>query len=261
MKALFDRWRAHREQRALRRRAVPDALWALTLARLPFLARRPAADLAELRRLTSLFLDAKEFTGVGGLTVTDDMAVCIAAQACLPVLRVGLTPYDGFVGIVLHADEVVAPRSHVDEDGVVHEYDEVLTGEAMQGGPVMLSWRDVADSGESADWGYNVVIHEFAHVLDMGDGEADGVPPLASAAEREAWIQTIDPAYEQFCQAVDAGAETLLDPYGATGVDEFFAVAAESFFVTPNEMRAEHPDLYGLLARYFRQDPALDDGG
>lgn len=256
MKALLDRWRLHRERRALSRRAVPDDLWALTLARLPFLARLPAHDLAELRRLTSLFLDTKEFTGVGGLAITDDMAVCIAAQACLPVLRFGLAPYGSFVGIVVHADEVVAPRVHMDEDGIVHEYDEVLTGEAMQGGPVMLSWRDVAESGESADWGYNVVIHEFAHVLDMGDGEADGVPPLASGAEREAWIAVIDPAYEQFCAAVDAGHETLLDPYGATGVDEFFAVAAESFFVTPQEMRAEHPDLYGLLARYFGQDPA-----
>jgi Mlc titration factor MtfA (ptsG expression regulator) len=260
MKAWLDRWRAHRVQRALARRAVPDALWTLTLARLPFLSRRSADDLAELRRLTSLFLDTKEFTGIGDLQVTDDMAVCIAAQACLPVLHFGLAPYAGFVGIVVHADEVVAPRSHMDEDGIVHEYDEVLTGEAMQGGPVMLSWRDVAESGESADWGYNVVIHEFAHVLDMGDGEADGVPPLPGLAEREAWIAVIDPAYEQFCAAVDAGHDTLLDPYGATGVDEFFAVAAESFFVTPKEMRAEHPELYGLPARYFRQDPATSDG-
>ncbi|MDT7835298.1 zinc-dependent peptidase [Aquabacterium sp. OR-4] len=260
MKAWLERWRAHREQRALNRRAVPDAVWDLTLARLPFLARRPAADLAELRRLTSLFLDAKEFTGIAGLAISDDMAVCIAAQACLPVLRFGLAPYDSFVGIVVHADEVVAPRSHVDEDGIVHEYHEVLTGEAMQGGPVMLSWRDVAESGESADWGYNVVIHEFAHVLDMGDGEADGVPPLGSSAEREAWITVIDAAYEQFCAQVETGQDTLLDPYGATGVDEFFAVASESFFVTPNDMRAEHPDLYGLLARYFRQDPAAFGG-
>ncbi|MBP6903144.1 MAG: zinc-dependent peptidase [Burkholderiaceae bacterium] len=256
MKALLQRWRAMREARGLARRAVPDGLWRLTLARLPFLARRSDADLAELRRLTSLFLDRKEFTGIAGLEIRDDMAVCIAAQACLPVLRFGLAPYDGFVGIVVHADEVVARREWVDDDGIVHSWDEVLTGEAMQGGPVMLSWRDVAESGESADWGYNVVIHEFAHVLDMGDGEADGVPPLADAAAREAWIAVIDPAFEAFCEQVDAGVETLLDPYGASGVDEFFAVASESFFVTPNEMRAEHPALYGLLARYYRQDPA-----
>ena len=255
MKGLLRRWQAHREARVLARRAIPDALWDLTLARLPFLAARPAADLAELRRLASLFLDQKEFTGAGGLVVDDAMAVCIAAQACLPVLRFGLAPYGAFVGIVVHPDEVVARREVMDDDGIVHAYDEVLAGEAMAGGPVMLSWTDVAESGESADWGYNVVIHEFAHVLDMGDGESDGVPPLP-AAERAAWINVIDAEYARFCAAVDAGTDTLLDPYGATGVDEFFAVSAESFFATPKEMRAEHPDWYGLLARYFEQDPA-----
>lgn len=252
----MQRWRMHRESRVLARRAIPEALWQLTLARLPFLANRSQDDLAELRRLASLFLDEKEFTGAGGLRVDDAMAVCIAAQAVLPVLRFGLAPYRGFVGLVVHPDEVVAQREVMDDDGVVHAWDEVLTGEAMAGGPVMLSWTDVADSGESADWGYNVVIHEFAHVLDMGDGEPDGVPPLPSAAEREAWIAVLDPAFEQFCAAVDAGHETLLDPYGATSVDEFFAVASETFFVKPKQLRAEHPDLYGLLARYFRQDPA-----
>ncbi len=260
MKALWQRWQTHRETRALARRAIPDALWQLTLARLPFLAKRPPEDLAELRRLASLFLDEKEFTGAGGLEIDDAIALCIAAQAVLPVLRFGLAPYRSFVGIVVHPDEVVARREVTDDDGIVHAYDEVLTGEAMAGGPVMLSWVDVSESGDSADWGYNVVIHEFAHVLDMGDGEADGVPPLASAAERAAWIAVIDPAYEEFCSQVDAGIETLLDPYGATGIDEFFAVAAETFFTGPQEMRARHPELYGLLARYFQQDPAAYRG-
>lgn len=260
VKSLLRRWQAHREARVLSRRAIPDPLWRLTLARLPFLAARSAADQLELRRLASLFLDQKEFTGGGGLIVDDTIAVCIAAQAVLPVLKFGLSPYAGFVGIVVHPDEVVARREITDDDGIVHAWDEVLSGEAMAGGPVMLSWRDVADSGESADWGYNVVIHEFAHVLDMGDGEADGIPPLPSMAEREAWAAVIDPAYEAFCTQVDTGAETLLDSYGATSVDEFFAVASESFFVTPKEMRANHPDLYGLLARYFRQDPAAFTG-
>jgi Mlc titration factor MtfA (ptsG expression regulator) len=256
MPSLLQRWRAHREARALAQRAIPDDLWALTLARLPFLAQRSDDDLRELQRLMSLFLHRKEFHGAGGLAVDDAMAVCIAAQACLPVLRFGLAPYDSFVGIVVHPDEVVARRSVTGDDGVVHEYDEVITGEAMAGGPVMLSWRDVAEAGESADWGYNVVIHEFAHVLDMGDGLSDGVPPMADAAERAAWIEQIDAEYADFCDAVDAGEDTLLDPYGATGVDEFFAVSAETFFVSPKELRASHPVWYGLLARYFRQDPA-----
>lgn len=253
---LWQRWRQRQEARVLERRAIPDALWQQTLDSLPFLARLTADDLAELRRLTSLFLDGKEFSGAGGLTVTDAMALNIATQACLPVLRLGLAPYDGFVGIVVHPDEVVARRSVTDDDGIVHDYDEVLAGEAMVGGPVMLSWRDVAAAGESVDLAYNVVIHEFAHILDMGDGVADGVPPLPTPQAREAWLAVLDRSWRQFCRAVDGGRDTLLDPYGTTAVEEFFAVAVEAFFVSGAAMRREHPPLYRLLARYFRQDPA-----
>jgi Mlc titration factor MtfA (ptsG expression regulator) len=256
MRTWLSRWRAHREARAVQRRAIPDALWNLTLARLPFIQQRAPEDLAELRRLASLFLDQKEFAGAGGLVIDDGMALSIAVQACLPVLRFGLSPYAGFVGIVVHPDEVVASREVADDDGVVHAYDEVLVGEAMEGGPIMLSWHDVDLAGSASESSYNVVIHEFAHVLDMLDGDADGVPPLPTAAEREAWIALIDADYERFCDRVDRGEHTVLDPYGAEGVDEYFAVAAEAFFVNAKATRAEHPELYGMLARYFRQDPA-----
>ena len=250
------RLRARREHRIVQRRAISDALWFDTCASLPFLVRYDQADLAELRRLASLFLDEKEFSGAGGLMVTDAMAVRIAVQACLPVLRTGLQLYRGFVGIVVHPDEVVATREVIDDDGVVHQYDEVLAGEAMEGGPLMLSWTDVRDAGESADWAYNVVIHEFAHVLDMANGEADGVPPLPSAEQRKQWEGVLAAEYEAFCQWVEEGCDTVLDPYGATSIDEFFAVAVEAFFVAPEAMRADHPPLYMLFADYFQQDPA-----
>ena len=247
------RWRLARRHR---RHAVPDDLWQAVIASYPFLVALPPSDLEALRQLVSEFLGCKEFTGVQGLTVTDAMAVAVAAQACLPILRLGLSAYDDFVGIVIHPDEVVARRSEMDDDGVVHEFDEPLTGEAMQGGPVMLSWFDVAGAGESADDGYNVVIHEFAHVLDMRDGVADGVPLLATTAARGAWIQVLDGELAAFQQRVDAGEETGLDPYGAEGPEEFFAVASEVFFVAPRVLRQEHPDLYDLLTSYYRQDPA-----
>jgi Mlc titration factor MtfA (ptsG expression regulator) len=250
------RLRAQREQRIVQRRAISDALWLDTLASLPFLARWSAADLEALRRLTSLFLDEKEFAGAGGLEVTDAMAVRIAVQACLPVLRLGLQPYRGFVGIVVHPDEVVAAREVMDDDGVVHRYDEVLTGEAMEGGPLMLSWTDVHAAGESADWAYNVVIHEFAHVIDMGDGEPDGVPPLPGVEVRQRWRAAIEVEYEMFCRWTDEGRDTVLDPYGASEIGEFFAVAVEAFFVASSDMRDEHPALYALFAEYFQQDPA-----
>lgn len=254
------RLRARRVQRIVQRRAISDPLWYDTLASLPFLARWSDADLADLRRLASLFLDEKEFSGAGGLTVTDAMAVRIAVQACLPVLRIGLQAYRGFVGIVVHPDEVVAPREVVDDDGVVHQYDEVLTGEAMGGGPLMLSWTDVRDAGDSADWAYNVVIHEFAHVLDMADGEeADGTPPLPGAERRKHWLSVLDAEYETFCRWVDEERDTVLDPYGASDVSEFFAVAVEAFFVASQAMREDHPKLYALFADYFQQDPAAQE--
>ena len=253
-------WRRRREALTLQRRAIPDALWALTLARFPFITQRNADDRQRLRELATLFLADKEFAGMQGLEVDDGMAVAIAAQACLPILRLGLPAYDGFKGIVVHPDVVVARREVMDEDGVVHHYEEELSGEAMEGGPVMLSWRDVEDAGDSAAWGYNVVVHEFAHVLDMRDGAADGVPLLPDRAARERWLAVLEPQWIDFCERVDAGEDTLIDPYGAEAIDEFFAVASELFFVDANAMRREHPALYDLLAGYYRQDPAASAG-
>lgn len=249
-------FRRRREARILRDRAVPDGLWNLTLARFPFLADRSSTDLQRLRELSALFLADKEFAGMQGLRVNDDMAVAVAAQACLPVLHLGLGWYEGFKGIVIHPDVVRAPREHVDEAGVVHHYHEELSGEAMPGGPIMLSWHDVAEAGVSAQWGYNVVIHEFVHVLDMCDGLADGMPPLADRIARAQWRQTMEVEYQRFCNEVDRHSDTVLDPYGAQSVDEFFAVAAEAFFVAPDDLLREHPDLYELLRGFFRQDTA-----
>lgn len=249
-------WRRRRDARMLVQRAIPEDLWRLTLSRFPFLVRRPVDDLQRLRDLSTLFLADKEFAGMQGLEVDDGMAVAIAAQACLPILRLGLSQYDAFKGIVVHPDVVVARREVMDEDGVVHHYDEELSGEAMEGGPVMLSWRDVADAGDSAAWGYNVVIHEFAHVLDMRDGAPDGVPLLPDRAARERWLAVLEPQWKDFCARVDDGEDTLIDPYGAEAIDEFFAVASEVFFVNAPALRAEHPQLYELLAGYYRQDPA-----
>jgi len=256
---MFSRWRSAwrsvRERRALARRAIPDALWRRTLRRFPFLDLHDAVDAAELRRLTSLFLDQKEFSAAGALRLTDDIAVAIAAQACLPVLRLGLAAYAGFVGIVVHPGQVVVRREVTDDDGITHDYDEVLAGEAMEGGPVMLSWSDVRRAGRSSAQGYNVVIHEFAHVLDMGDGLADGMPPMPPEV-RERWQRVLAPEYEAFCRRVDADDDTALDPYGAENPGEFFAVASEAFFVSPAALRAEHPALYELLAGFYRQRPA-----
>ncbi len=253
---MLDALRRWRDRRTLVRRPIPDALWSATLERFTFLSALSPDDTQHLRQMSTLFLDRKEFSGAQGLDITDDMAVAIAAQACLPILHLGLDWYDSFVGIVVHADEVVARREVMDEDGVVHHYDEPLSGEAMEGGPVTLSWQDVAAAGDSAEWGYNVVIHEFAHVLDMRNGQADGMPPLPSRTAQADWLSVFEASYEAFCMQVDAGVETLLDPYGAEAPSEFFAVACEVFFVAPLDLQGEYPGVYAQLQRFFQQDPA-----
>jgi Mlc titration factor MtfA (ptsG expression regulator) len=255
---LSTAWRERAEARAVARRRIPDDLWKRTLARYPFLRRRDPADTAELRRLTSLFLDRKEFSAAGGLRLTNDVVVAIAAQACLPVLRLGLDRYDGFVGIVVHPDAVLARRTTIDEAGVVHEYEEPLAGEAMERGPVMLSWRDVRSAGYSAQEGHNVVIHEFAHVLDLADGASNGLPWLPPELPVAEWAAALQPAFASHVARVEAGEEPVLDPYGAQGEDEFFAVASEAFFVAPASLKAEHPAVYGVFVRFYRQDPLAE---
>jgi Mlc titration factor MtfA (ptsG expression regulator) len=247
-----------REEAALRRRAIPDDLWKRTLVRFPFLQHKSDPGAGELRRLTSLFLDDKEFTTTGGLKLTDAMAVAIAAQAVLPVLRLGLARYDGFCGVVVHADQVVAQREFTDTDGVVHAYEEVLSGEAADGGPVMLSWRDVRSIDRSAGPAYNVVIHEFAHVLDMANGGANGCPQLPPDLAPDEWEKTARASYTAFVQRVDANEASVLDAYGAQSEAEFFAVASEAFFVNGCGLQEEQPALYALLKRFYKQDPAAE---
>jgi Mlc titration factor MtfA (ptsG expression regulator) len=225
---------ARRRDKALRTYAIDDALWQATLAGLPFLTHLDAADLVRLRELTSLFIAQKEFSTAHDLELTDPMTVAITVE---------------------------------DEDGVVHEVEHDASGEAWEGGPVILSWED-AQMTDGSD-AYNVVIHEFAHKIDMLNGEADGHPPLFrrwhAPLDAQAWADVFDNAYDQFCDKVDAVPErrwarferdSLIDPYAADHPSEFFAVCSEALFVKPKAFEAEYPELYRLLARYYRQDPA-----
>jgi len=239
------------------RRQSPDvslAQWRQVEAQLPFLARLSPADQAALREMALRFIASKEWHGAHGLALAAEMQLSIALQACLPVLRLGLHWYDGWVGIVVYPGDFVIPRSEMDADGVVHEYDDAVLGEAWEGGPVLLSWFD--DPGAVA--GINIVIHEFAHKLDMRNGVADGMPPLEGATSAQQWRSAFAPAYADFCRRVDRGEDTLLDPYAAESPAEFFAVMSEAFFETADLLFEEYPRVYAQLALFYRQEPRAD---
>lgn len=266
----------HWLQRGLQRlRSLPvitAPLWLQTLADYPFLTRLSLLEQAQLRHLCAHFLRHKQFTGVHGLVVTDAMALAIAAQACLPLLHWGeprraLRWYDDFVGIVIHPADALARRQEVDDAGVMHYYSETLQGEAMDGGPVMLSWPAVTQAGQTpAEHSTsNVVIHEFAHKIDMRNGSADGCPPLppgfmGSPSPREAhtlWQAHWGSAYTEFRELVliaerFGGPRPWLDAYAATAPEEFFAVTCEAFFVQPQRFAQEFPTLRPLLEAFFK---------
>jgi Mlc titration factor MtfA (ptsG expression regulator) len=245
----WQRLRGHKANPA----RIPQALWDAVLTRHAFLQQRPASEREQLRGMASRFLAEKEFTGAHGLQISDEMALAIAAQACLPVLHLGLHWYADFKGIVVHPGAMRAPREVEDEFGVVHRYTEELSGEAMPGGPVTLSWEDVRDSSPEA--GYNLVIHEFAHKLDMRDGVADGRPPLPRALRRR-WPEVMQASFDSFVEALEkaerfGGEPPWLDAYAATAPAEFFAVAREAYFVNRIRFAQEFGPLCELFDAFF----------
>jgi Mlc titration factor MtfA (ptsG expression regulator) len=240
-----------RRRRVLGKHRIDDALWRSATGNLAFISRLSADESEKLKRLVILFLSEKQLSGAHDIDLTDGMRVSIAAQACLPILELGLDWYSGWTGIVIYPGDFRVKRSEVDEAGVLHEWDDELAGEAMPGGPVVLSWDAAAN-----DPRINVVIHEFAHKLDMLNGEANGMPPLHAGMDRRAWAAAFDRALRGFCDALERGRDTWLDPYAAEHPSEFFAVISEAFFEDPAETKRRYPDVYDQLRLFYRQDPA-----
>jgi Mlc titration factor MtfA (ptsG expression regulator) len=232
--------------------ALDEETWRAVMA-LPVFDGLDDAERARLRELAMQLLAGKAYTGAGGAEVDGGMVTAIAAFAALPVLNIGYGWYEGWREIVVYPGEYLYDGEQVDEDGIVHYVRHARSGEAMEGGPMVLSWQDVEHSGMGE--GYNVVIHEFAHKLDMKNGSANGRPPLHSGMSAEDWARDFQAAYDDLCRRVDGGEETMIDPYATESPAEFFAVLSEYFFEAPDVLQREYPAAYGQLARFYRQDP------
>ena len=247
-----------RDRRRKQATSVPfPKEWDAILARhFPMDARLPEADRAELRRRIQIFIAEKHFEGLGGLEMSDEIRVTIAAQACLLLLHRGETDYPGLLSILVYPTAYEADSVTRGGGGIVTEERQVRLGESWHSGAVVLSWDDVLVG--AADWhdGHNVVLHEFAHQLDMETNVADGAPLLPRRSMYVAWARVLGTEYEHLQRDVARRHRSVMDAYGATNPAEFFAVATETFFEKPLRLREKHPELYEQLKEFYRQDPA-----
>jgi Mlc titration factor MtfA (ptsG expression regulator) len=208
-----------------------------------------------------IFVSEKSWEGCGGLRMTDEIKVTIAAQACLLVLGMEHNYYDRVLSILVYPHGYRATAPEDAPPGVIVDTGEARLGEAHYRGPVILSWAEVLQDGRHPRRGKNLVFHEFAHQLDMLDGVIDGTPPLKDAEQARRWHRVMTAEYKRLIEESQEGRATLLDEYGTTNEAEFFAVATECFFDKPVPLSRRHPQLYALLAEYYHQDPAARCAG
>jgi MtfA peptidase len=246
--------RSIRRNHILKERLLPEDTWKWLVEDHPILAGLTEAELSRLRELSTLFLHEKVFEGADGLELTASMREVIAVQACLPVLGLGLEWYENWQTVVVVPDVFIEEHTAFDAAGVVHEWDEDKSGESWDAGPVLLSWKDVEASG----WGdgYNVIIHEAAHRLDLLDGEVNGMPTLHTGMDPAAWTRCFSEAFEDLKRRAHRKKRRLrIDPYAIEDDGEFFAVTSEYFFEQPAVLHAEYPRVYEQLAALYKQDP------
>ncbi len=248
----FFRWR---EQRQLRHARIPVALWQRVVDDSLTDFHLDKHELHQLRELASLFLIRKTINGAGDQDVDDYMRAVIAANACVLILNLDIDYYDGWVEVIVYPDAFVVNREVRDEMGVVHQKRSVLGGEAWGRGPLILSWKDVRPDKHLHGADSNVILHEFAHKLDMLDGSADGTPPLHPDMDLRTWIDSFTDTYEHLRKQIESHRYTEIDPYAAENPAEFFAVVSEEFFVVPDQLHKYHADIYQQLQLFYRQDP------
>jgi hypothetical protein len=247
-----------RRRARLRATSVPDAWRRIVERNVPLWRRLDDADRAELRGHAQVLLAEKHWEGCGGLALGDEHRVTVAAWASFLLLHRDTDYFPGLRSVLLYPTAYVIEGEHELGGGLVFEGEEEFSGHTQERlGAVLLNWRDVKADARDPDDGVNLVLHEFAHQLDFEDGDPDGAPALdGGGATYARWRAVLGAELERLRRDVRTGRRTVLDPYGAEDPVEFFAVATEAFFESPDLLRDEHPTLYAELARFYRQDPA-----
>jgi Mlc titration factor MtfA (ptsG expression regulator) len=248
------RWLTERRRKRILAEPFPPEWDAIIDREVAITHRLDSKSRRKLRDLVQVFISEKHWEGCGGLELTDEMKVVIAAQACILILGRDLALYNDVASILVYPSAMrTAPRrlGLFEQPHAPISDGTTILGEAHLGGPVILAW-DTALAGANELVPGNVVFHELAHKLDMANGAIDGTPPLENRRARRRWREVCEAAYADLRERLDAGWPTAIDPYGATNEAEFFAVATETFFTRPHELAAAYPALYELLAGFYR---------
>jgi Mlc titration factor MtfA (ptsG expression regulator) len=248
---LVPRWRLKRALAA----PFPEEWVAILEQNIGVYRSLPMALRRQLRLMIKQFLHQKNFSGAGGLEITDEIKITIAAQACMLQLNRNSGIYPGLKYIIVYPSAFVVTRPESTESGVVSEAPKGLLGESWQNGKVILAWDNVLHGARNFVDGRNVVLHEFAHQLDSETGGTNGAPVLAGASSYRSWAAALSEEFEVLQQDARRGRRSLMDHYGATNPAEFFAVATETFFEKPERMRKHHRELFDVLQAYYRIDP------
>ena len=252
-------WLRDHRRAEIRERPFPPEWEAIVRANLAHYRVLDEAERSELRAMIQVLLEEKQWEGCGGLDLTDEIRVTIAAQACLLQLGLPHDYYHNVESILVYPSTVVPPERN---PGVFERVDAPvgppgpILGQAFARGPVILVWDAVLHGARHPEQGHNVVYHEFAHKLDMLDGAADGTPPLADRDQLAQWVEVCTREFQRLRRLAETGHRTFLDVYAAQDEAEFFAVATEEFFDRPLALLTHAPDLYHVLGAYYRQDPA-----
>lgn len=240
----------------IRKKPFPQQWLDIIEKNVPYYNGLPANDKNQLQKHILIFLAEKQFEGCGGLKITDEIKITIAAYACILLLNRKTDYYPRLRSILVYPETFIAPHKSYLPGGIVAEGHIPLRGQSWHKGPVILSWDDVRHSYADAHDGQNVVFHEFAHQIDSSGGEADSSEVLKKRSTYIAWARVLQKDFEKLKKAVTKNRPTLLGGYAATNEAEFFAVITEFFFEKPKELKNIHPELYNELKRFYNQNPA-----
>ncbi len=230
--------------------------WAdLLIANVPLYSRLPEDLKSRLHERIARFVTSTRFDGCNELELTDEMILTVAAQACMLVLNREGTPYPELTTVYLYPTTFSSMQKQQDATGVVTEGMVHRLGESWSSGTVVLAWDSVAHGARNTGDARNVTFHEFAHQLDHEDGDTDGAPALPGREAYRSWARVFSENYADFRKLIETGKRGLLDPYGATKPEEFFAVATETFFEKSRQLHKKYPELYQELKGFYGVDP------